>query len=443
MKLASPNQFNAQIYSEASEWLVEFRSGDIDADARKAFYTWLRTSPQHMRAYLELASIWNEGSSLDPHHRFDLEEIAQDGNVIPLTGLELSNVGTAQPVNDSGAGTTTTMSVASSNERPIAGATRHMLMRRSRRPRIWAAGVAVLLATFGFWIYIGRDTYATSIGEQRSLTLADGSTVELNTHSRIRVRFTIHRREIDLLQGQALFHVAKDRARPFVVQSDNTAVRAVGTEFDVYRKLSGTTVTVVEGRVAVLPWPSASQPDAGQSSAESGSASTEGAAVRSSVASVRAVTSVSKVPDAGLIRKGNPENPAAGLNAGPARAGGEHLDPEGPTVNDGEFLLRAGEQAILTAKATLKSEAPDVVAATAWTQRRLIFQSATLSTVVEEFNRYNSRQIVVSDPRLADFHITGIFASTDPSSLVRFMQRRPDVAVTEENDRILIAQKIR
>ena len=57
---------------------------------------------------------------------------------------------------------------------------------------------------------------------------------------------------VELVEGQALFRVAKDHARPFVVQTAGIRVRAVGTQFDVYRKASGTQVTVVEGRVAVF-----------------------------------------------------------------------------------------------------------------------------------------------------------------------------------------------
>src|SRR6185312_16380584 len=58
-------------------------------------------------------------------------------------------------------------------------------------------------------------------------------------------------RDVELIEGQALFAVAHDVARPFIVSAGNAAVRAVGTQFDVYRKQTGTTVTVVEGRVAV------------------------------------------------------------------------------------------------------------------------------------------------------------------------------------------------
>jgi hypothetical protein len=103
------------------------------------------------------------------------------------------------------------------------------------------------------WLFEFQNVYATGIGEQRTVTLSDGSTVELNSQSRLRVAFHPHERDVELLEGQALFHVAHDRTRPFLVQSEGAKVRAVGTQFDVYRKSDGTVITVVEGRVAVMP----------------------------------------------------------------------------------------------------------------------------------------------------------------------------------------------
>ncbi len=93
--------------------------------------------------------------------------------------------------------------------------------------------------------------YSTDIGERRSITLADGSTVDLNARSKLRIEFSSAERRVELLDGQALFQVAKDKQRPFIVHSGDATVRAVGTQFDVYRKDSGTTITVLEGRVAV------------------------------------------------------------------------------------------------------------------------------------------------------------------------------------------------
>jgi ferric-dicitrate binding protein FerR (iron transport regulator) len=118
--------------------------------------------------------------------------------------------------------------------------------RRSQpRPALLAA------VAFLFWSGVRSAAfYATGIGEQRTIALSDGSFVELNARSRLYVRLTDRRqRDVTLLEGQALFRVAKDAQRPFVVRAGDAQVRAVGTEFDVYKKQSETVVTVVEGRV--------------------------------------------------------------------------------------------------------------------------------------------------------------------------------------------------
>src|SRR5262249_19085135 len=128
-----------------------------------------------------------------------------------------------------------------------------LVTRRAYKLRFAAAaitfGVAVAVLT---WLTLYHDpSYGTERGEHRSVTLAGGSSVELNAVSKIRVRFSTHERAVDLLAGQALFRVAKDATRPFVVVTGDTHVRAVGTQFDVNRKGSRTIVTVLEGRVSV------------------------------------------------------------------------------------------------------------------------------------------------------------------------------------------------
>ncbi len=86
-----------------------------------------------------------------------------------------------------------------------------------------------------------RPTYATAIGEQRTLRLADGSLLQLNTHSRVQVHLTSTSRDVRLLEGEAFFSVQHDPSRPFRVESGGTLVQAVGTQFNVYRGSSGQT----------------------------------------------------------------------------------------------------------------------------------------------------------------------------------------------------------
>jgi transmembrane sensor len=97
-----------------------------------------------------------------------------------------------------------------------------------------AASVAALaVGSRVAWRYLVSDGYTTRIGETRVIPLEDGSVITLNTNSRILVRYTEKRRNIYLLQGEALFEVAKNKTRPFVVLAGDTQVRAVGTSFTV------------------------------------------------------------------------------------------------------------------------------------------------------------------------------------------------------------------
>jgi len=77
------------------------------------------------------------------------------------------------------------------------------------------------------------ESFATGIGQVREVVLSDGSIVTLNTNSRISIKYTEERREIHLVQGEALFDVAKNKKRPFIVLAGDMQVRAVGTSFTV------------------------------------------------------------------------------------------------------------------------------------------------------------------------------------------------------------------
>jgi len=233
---------NTQIRQQAAEWIVELQLDVPDTATRERFTGWLRASPEHVRAYLELVAIWDDARHYDCDREVDVEAL------IARSRHETNLVGLNRIVPSEG---------------PLENIRRVPKGARLR----WIALGAALAAVATIVIFVigkgSRDPtlYATQIGEQRTVKLADGSVVELNAVSRIRVRFTAETRDVDLLQGQALFKVARNKARPFVVRSGDVRVRAVGTEFDVRRRAAGTVVTVLEGRVAVAPEsPSGSQP---------------------------------------------------------------------------------------------------------------------------------------------------------------------------------------
>src|SRR5262249_26271767 len=89
-------------------------------------------------------------------------------------------------------------------------------------------------------------------GEQRTISLRDGSIIHVNASSAVKVAYSKEQRLIELDHGQALFGVANDSKRPFRVRAGSTEITAVGTQFDVYRKADrDVTVTVVQGRVRI------------------------------------------------------------------------------------------------------------------------------------------------------------------------------------------------
>lgn len=115
-----------------------------------------------------------------------------------------------------------------------------------------AAGLVIVALIYGGWVWQGaRSGFETGVGEQRLVQLADGSSVQLDTDTRLQVRFSDGERLVDLERGQALFTVAHDPSRPFIVQAAGTSVTAVGTVFDVRRDALGVRVTLVSGAVDV------------------------------------------------------------------------------------------------------------------------------------------------------------------------------------------------
>jgi transmembrane sensor len=96
-----------------------------------------------------------------------------------------------------------------------------------------AAAASIMVGVSVSTRLFGSESYATRIGETQIVPLADGSVVTLNTNSKIQVHYTQERREIRLVQGEALFDVAKNKKRPFIVLAGGTQVRAVGTSFTV------------------------------------------------------------------------------------------------------------------------------------------------------------------------------------------------------------------
>lgn len=223
-----PTSVDQRIAEEAAQWLIDLDDGTADLPR---FTAWLAASPRHVEELLLASAVWKAADEIDRDRKIDVEQLIRGrSNVEPFESMPL-------------------MPRASAPARR-----RSMLLG-------WAsAAAAVLTLACLFWIGLADRPlqFATAVGEQRAFKLQDGSVVTLNTRSRVAVRFADTERTVDLAEGEALFDVEHDPARPFRVLAGGVVVQAVGTQFNVRRASDGTVVSVVEGivQVSTLPVPS-------------------------------------------------------------------------------------------------------------------------------------------------------------------------------------------
>ncbi len=218
----------ASIAEQAAHWWEVFHDGEASAAEHREFADWVARSPERVAAYLEVARL-----------RKALKSPAIQW---PTTSAdELIRAARAAPPEP-----------LAFVRRPEGTGSR----ARTPAPRLryaLAAAATLVIAVGVAWMSGSRpQQYLTAFGEQRSITLEDGSRITLNTASRIEVELRKDHRLVRLLEGEALFEVAHDASRPFDVNSGNAVVRAVGTQFNVDARSARTVVTVVEGRVAFV-----------------------------------------------------------------------------------------------------------------------------------------------------------------------------------------------
>jgi transmembrane sensor len=224
-----------------------------------------------------------------------------------------------------------------------------------------------------------RATIAIRPDRQR---LPDGTLVELNADTEITIDFTAAARSVRLLRGEALFVVAKEARRPFLVTADTFRVRAVGTQFSVRLAPDALGVLVTEGRVAL-------EPPAVQPSPDS--------------AAVAAPTSEPVLIDAGARVV-----VARDVVSGPA------VRPQPVTANQ-------------------------VAAALAWRTQRVEFNATPLAEAVRLFNQENALQLHLADTETGSLRITGVFWTSDPAAFARALATSLELKATRENQRIVLS----
>jgi transmembrane sensor len=213
--MAGPRQRVEKAETEAASWHVRLGEPGVSSQTLEDFFAW-RQVPEHAEAYRRVETAWGKSAGL-----------AGDPAIAGALGEALGR-------------------------RTRGGQKTRVRRRRVWFPAIGAVAVAGLAAAYAGWTWLdARTLFSTGVGEQRVVQLADGSSVKLDTDTVVRVRFDGERRLLELERGQALFDVAHEAGRPFVVQAGEARVTAVGTVFDVQRDGEGVSVTLVSGVVEI------------------------------------------------------------------------------------------------------------------------------------------------------------------------------------------------
>lgn len=306
---------------EAAEWVARLDTRELSPAERAELQAWAKRSPVHQEAIERMAAVWGAADILDEYNLID-----------PLDGEAPST-------------------------RP---ATRRMAITGAIAASLALVfgGVAFQLGVFTPSKQFG--TFQTAVGEQETIELADGSTMILNTNTKVKVDITRERRTIHLARGEAHFEVARDPGRPFDVYAGQGLVQAVGTAFSVHLREKDVEVIVSEGVVQVL--------------------AREESAVPSGDAD--------KKVDAALAFR-----PLAAL-----------------AVNDNAVFADKIERLGKLDDATLERRLM-------WRDGLIAFSGEPLSEVVSEMSRYTDIRIDIADPALAATPIGGAFEAGDIQSM--------------------------
>lgn len=333
----------------AAEWMVRLQDPKLSRSERIEYVRWLRRSPLHVAQMLRVS-----------HLQHELTDFPYWNEIAPLASATDPSV----------------VELSSARDPPD----RKSLSGRSAWSGRWisvlAASIAFLgiaLAYFGDFVHRSIDT---GVGERRSVVLADGTVVRLSPETTLRVHFSRSERRIDLTRGNALFRVAKNPAKPFLVETGRARVRVIGTAFGVDRRSDSVVVTVEEGRVAVaerLTEPS---------------------------------SPVARTP-----------SPVAEISLGPDQ---QVIVPQVGSMGQ---VRKVDSHRELS-----------------WAEGRLVFDHDSVAEVVQQFNRFNRTQIKILDPQLATRPVSAVFNVSDPEAFVNFLESVTNIRVTRaSHDTIVIA----
>ncbi|GJL49062.1 MAG: hypothetical protein NPIRA01_02890 [Nitrospirales bacterium] len=204
---------------QAISWFLHLQSEEATAHDLQRHESWLRENPVHRKEYEQVSAMWKDFDQLSPQvmekYRVSSRPRAQirKGWALPSLGMT----------------------------------------RSWRLPAALTVALVVFVLSVWWWPYsfVSEESYLTVKGEQRTINLADGSTIFMNTDSQIIVQLSDDERVVKLQQGEVLFTVAHDQQRPFTVYAGNGMIQDIGTQFLIRQSSTNVNVAVLEGVVEV------------------------------------------------------------------------------------------------------------------------------------------------------------------------------------------------
>ncbi|BCA56616.1 putative FecR, ferric citrate sensor [Nitrospira sp. KM1] len=209
---------------QAVDWFLRLRSeGCTEAD-RAAFQSWLSADPDHRKEFTEVRSMWG-----------GMDKVLAR----PFPELEACLALPPRPASSLAGGLTSL----------------GRWLTWSPANQFIPALLALVLVAGGWWLWealsVQTAIYETAVGEQKTVTLADGSRLDLNTGTRVTTAFSSRRRSIELLQGEAAFTVVHQSDRSFTVSAGGRHILDIGTQFVVHQHQNRIDVTVTQGSVLI------------------------------------------------------------------------------------------------------------------------------------------------------------------------------------------------
>jgi len=254
----------------------------------------------------------------------------------------------------------------------------------SGRWRVMAAAVAVAaLALLGgmHWRASRLEAHQHLVAQAdavRSVSLPDGTLVQLDKDSVIDVNFDAQYRRIDVVSGHVMFDVGKDSSRPMLVNVGSHVLQDIGTVFDVKRDVGGDTLTVISGRVRVWTappaWPNETK------------------------------TFMDALRD----------------------------------MSEALVDVTSGQQVTMHATEVGKVQMASIEEVTGWLPAKIHFQHETVGEVVRRLNAYTTTPLIIEDARIADVRISGVFHANNPQAFETYLVNLPGVRVVQGDDRVFV-----